>query len=133
MFPGTRFNALGLNDIGGVGNEAEVEMFIDNQALKNEDDNDDSNQMKSDVVIESETEKRKKEKNESVKIEDDSIVTENNEKSYLNKKEKDEYKHYYCSYVLLRGTVPLKWKIRLESVLDKPKILMFFVYFSFLS
>jgi hypothetical protein len=101
-----------LNDIGGVGNEAECELIIYN---KN-------------------SERNKNEKNESEKNEINNIIKkEKEDKSYFNYKTEyfkgKKLKNYYCTYLFVRGTVPIKMKIEIESIFEKPNIIMFFFFF----
>jgi hypothetical protein len=106
-----------LNDIGGVGNEAECEIIIYNKKIENEDEKD-SNEK------EVKTSFKKINKDKNLKI------NSNNKNNKLRKYDKnDDVRNYYCTYLFLRGTVPIKMKMELESIFDKPKIIMFLSLF----
>jgi hypothetical protein len=108
---------MGLNDIGGVGNEAECELIMYNKTVVNDMD-------KKNLSRKSEL----KNINKNEKKED--------QKSYSSDKteyhEEYNFENYYCTYLFFRGTVPIRMKIEIESIFSKPIMVMFFILYVYI-
>jgi hypothetical protein len=121
--PGTRYHSIGLNDLGGVGNEAECELIIYNNKIEN-----DLNK-NNDVNENSKNENNENEKNYlNDENKNNNSNNNNNNDIYSNYYEKNDIRNYYCTYLFVRGTVPIKMKTKIKSIFDKPKIIMFYLF-----
>jgi hypothetical protein len=110
-----------LNDIGGVGNEAECELIMYNKSLEKDADKKYMNEKDEKKYLEEKEKEKEKEKKEDEKS---NFSNKDNKWEYF---EKYDFKRHYCTYVYVRGTVPIKMKMEIESAFSKPKIIMFYL------